>query len=130
MNLAGPEATASERRKFRKIGLAFDAKEAELALAYERIRELDAQVERMKAKKRRAIPNPNQRFMQLGEFMGGNDNDGNALNEEAEAEEEVGGEAEVDADEESEDDDLENEPPAAVRTRSGRASKLPARYTN
>jgi hypothetical protein len=72
MDLAGPEATASERLKYRKIGMAFDAKDAELALANERIRELEAQVERMKAKKRRAIPNPNQKFIQLGDFLGGN----------------------------------------------------------
>jgi hypothetical protein len=37
MDLAGANPTAADRRKFRKIGLAFDAKQAELTLANHRI---------------------------------------------------------------------------------------------
>jgi hypothetical protein len=59
-------------------------KEAELALANERIQGLEAQVERMKAKKRKAIPNPNQKFMQLVDILGGNIEAVNALNQEIE----------------------------------------------
>lgn len=130
MDLAGPNATASERRKYRKISQAFNTKDAQLALADQRIAELEAQLERMKAKKRQAIPNPNQKFMRLGEFLDGDNEDRNALNQEVEAEEEVGDEIKVNADEESEDDEVDKEPPEEVRTRSGRASKIPSRYTN
>jgi hypothetical protein len=80
MDLADPQSTASDRLEFRKIGIAFDAKQAELALAHERIRELEAQVERMKAKKRKAIPNPNRKFMELRDMLGGEKDAGNALN--------------------------------------------------
>jgi hypothetical protein len=59
MDLAGPNASASDRRKFRRIGLAYDAKEGELVLAQRRICELEAQVERLTTKKRRPIPNLN-----------------------------------------------------------------------
>lgn len=63
MNLAGPDASVTDRAKFRKIGLVYDAKQAELTIANKRIRELEAQVERIKAKKHKSIPNPNKKFI-------------------------------------------------------------------
>jgi len=60
IDLAGRNATAGDRRKLRRIGIAFDSKEAELALAKQWILELEAQVARLTTKKRKAVPNPKQ----------------------------------------------------------------------
>lgn len=45
MDLAGPNASTGDCRKFQKIGLAFDRQEAKLAIADRHIQELEAQVE-------------------------------------------------------------------------------------
>lgn len=42
INMAGLNATASERRKYRKIGIAYDEKQAELTISNKRILELEA----------------------------------------------------------------------------------------
>lgn len=130
MNLAGPNATAGDRRKFRKIGLAFDAKEAQLTIANQRIQELEAQVARLTTKKRKAVPNPNQKFMSIEDILGKDEQAEDAQNEEIEAEEEVEAEEEAEDEDDEVDDDEEVELPAEVRTRSGRQTKVPARYTN
>lgn len=130
IDLAGPNANVTARATFRKIGLAYDAKQAELTIANQRILELEAQIERMKAKKRKTIPNPNKKFMQLGEIIGGEEPDGNNLIQEVEAEiEVVGAEDEVESEMEDEDEDDFDAPPPDVQTRSGRAVKMPSRYT-
>lgn len=129
MNLAGPNASTGNRRKFRRISRAFNSKEAELAIAKQQIRELKAQVERLTTKKRKAVPNPNRKFMQIEEILGKEIRAKNTLNQEIKAQEAVVDEDdEVDVGEESEDDDEEDAPPPEVRTRSGRASKIPSRY--
>lgn len=129
MNLAGPNASAGDRLKLRKIGLAFDSKEAELTLAKRRIEELEAQVERLTTKKRKAAPNPNKKFMSIEDILGKEPEAGNALNQEIEAPQEELAEIAVAIDEEDEDNvEEEDEMPAEVRTRSGRHSKVPSRY--
>lgn len=129
IDLAGRNATAGDRRKSRRIGIAFDSKEAELALAKQRVLELEAQVARLTTKKRKAVPNPNKKFMQLREILGGKEDPGNALNQDNELEEQVEDEIAVGIDEESEDDEEEDEePPAEAITRSGRATKVPPGY--
>lgn len=129
MNLAGPNANAADRHKFRKIGLAFDAKQAQLAIANERIRELEAQVERFRHKKRKAIPNPNKKFMQIGDILDGERPAGNNLNQEVEAAIAVEGEEDEVESSSADDEEGPNDAPLPeVRTRSGRASKIPSRY--
>jgi hypothetical protein len=122
MNLAGTNASAGDRLKFRKIGLAFDSKEAELVLAKQRILELEAQVEQLTSKKRRAVPNPNKKFMLIEEILAEKPEVRNNLNREVQRVDRVEEEIAVAQDEvaESKSED-EDEPPAEVRTRSGRA---------
>jgi hypothetical protein len=129
MDMAGPNATALERRKYRQIGRAFNSKEAELAVAKRRIEELEAQVARFSTKKRKAVPNPNRKFMQIEEILGKEQQAGNALNQRIEPQQEVLAEIAVAGDEEVEDDfDEEDDMPAEVRTGSGRHTKVPRRY--
>lgn len=131
MDLAGPEASAGDRRKFRKIGLAFDRQEAQLAIANRRIQELEAQVERMATKKRRAVPNPNKKFMTIEEIMAKKPEAGNNLNQAVQPAERVEDEIAVAQEEEPESEiEDEDEPPAEIRTRSGRASNRPSRYSD
>jgi hypothetical protein len=131
MDLAGPNASAGDRLKFRKIGLAFDSKEAELALAKRRILELEAQVERLTSKKRRVVPNPNKKFMSIEDILAQKPEAGNNLNEEVQPAERVEAEIAVAQDEEPEgNSDDEDEPPAEVRTRSGRTLNRPQRYAD
>jgi len=131
IDLAGANPTAADRRKFRKIGLAFDAKQAELTLANHRIQELEAQIKRIRAKKQKAIPNTNQRFMQLGDIIGGEREAGNALIEEIVVlEEEPAAEIKVVAESIDDEEEVENDLPAEVCTCVGRATRVLKRYTD
>jgi hypothetical protein len=130
MDLAGPNCMLEERGKYRKIGIAFDYKQAELTIANKKIADLEAQIKRIKTKKRRSVPNPNRRFIQLSEILGGKKEAGNALTQNSETvEEELGGEIEVMGDSVDEEEVAEIDLPAEVRTRSGRSTRIPKRYT-
>lgn len=131
MDLAGPNASATDLAIFRKIGLAYDTKQSELSIANSRIQELEAQIKRIKAKKRKAIPNPNKKFIQLRDIMEPERVPGNALNREIKAEIEVEGEEiEVKSSDDNEEEDDNNAPPPEVRTQARRATKKPSRYTD
>lgn len=67
--LARPEPS-SLNRTFQKISGAFQRKEIELVLKDQRIQQLEAALERSKAKKRKKVPIPNKRFMQLSDILG------------------------------------------------------------
>lgn len=128
VNLAGPNASASNSLKFQKIGLAFESKKAELALAKQRILKLEVQVERLTLKKCRAVPNPNKKFMSTEEILVRKAEIENKLNREVQPADQVEDEIAVvqDEDDESNAED-EDEPPVEVRTRSGKASNRPSR---
>jgi hypothetical protein len=112
-----------DRRKFRRIWLPFDSKKAELTVSQQRIRELEAQVERLTSKKRRAVPNPNEKFMQIEEILSKKPRAEDARNREIEVQEQVGDEIDVVLDKEIEDnDEVDDDIPAEIRTRSGRQS--------
>jgi hypothetical protein len=80
-----------------------------------------------RGKKRRAIPNPNRKFITLAEALVAGDtiSRSNEAIEEAEAVEEV---IEVGGVEEDEGSDSEAEELPVVRTRAGRAVKRPRGY--
>ena len=62
--------TPRKRRRYGKIAKAFAAHEQTLATHSMRIASLEEQLDRLKrGKKRKAIPNPNRRFMTLGEAL-------------------------------------------------------------
>jgi len=68
-----------EQLKYRKVGITFNYKQAKLVLTNKKIANLKAQIKRIRAKKRRSIPNLNRRFMQLAEILGGKKKDRNTL---------------------------------------------------
>ena len=67
-NLNKAEAP-SIRQAFRKISRVFERKEIELAVKDQKIQALEAEIERLRPKKRRKIPNPNKRFIHLSEIL-------------------------------------------------------------
>ncbi|KJZ73083.1 hypothetical protein HIM_07467 [Hirsutella minnesotensis 3608] len=67
--LQKPDAS-SLKRTFRKISRAFERKEAELVLKDRKIQDLEATLDRMRPKKKKKIPNPNKRFMDLSDILG------------------------------------------------------------
>jgi hypothetical protein len=121
------------RRLISKVAKGFQALETELATKAIRITALEEELARLtRSKKRRAIPNPNRRFMEIGEALAAgepipNFKKGPQGQKRAQIEEEVvvvedvvvvGG-----ADMQSADDEEEEAP--QIRTRSGRAIKRP-----
>jgi len=67
--LSNPNA-GNLKRTFRKISKAFEDKEMELVLKDQKIQQLEAMLELKAPKKRKKIPNPNKRFMQLSNILG------------------------------------------------------------
>jgi hypothetical protein len=66
----GKNKTPSTRRRLAVIAKGFEAQEQALAEHSNKIAKLEAEVARLqRGKKRRAIPNPNRRFMTLGEVL-------------------------------------------------------------
>lgn len=132
----GKYEAPSVRRKFQKAAKAYDAISMELVLKDERIRELEAQLERVQPRKKRKIPNPNRTFMRLSECLAiGLDptleHVKEVLSQENEAIQNDPGEAIEDGEElDQPEDELEGGIPEPVRTRSGRAIQRPTRYNN
>jgi hypothetical protein len=66
----GKNKTPATRRQYSIIAKGFEAQEQALAIHTVRIASLEEQVARLtRGKKKRAIPNPNRRFMSLGEAL-------------------------------------------------------------
>jgi hypothetical protein len=66
----GKGKTPTTRRQYTVIARGFEAQEIVIASHASRITSLEEEVDRLKrGKKRRAIPNPNRRFMQLAEIL-------------------------------------------------------------
>ena len=109
-------------------GNAYGELQLQLTLAQRRIDELEAQLERGKPKKRKAIPNPNKAFMTITEIIDTQVADASEASKwrkvvEVDSDESSGESAEEDS-EGSEADDIA--PPIA--TRSGRQVSKPSRY--
>ncbi|KAG6990319.1 hypothetical protein FOFC_02347 [Fusarium oxysporum] len=118
------------RRKYSKIAKGLEALEMKVAVQNARITGLEEQTAQVRrGKKRKAVPNPNRRFMALSENLAA----GEALPDSKEAEievdvdEEVESVIEVGVRSEDESDDFMVVTKHCQRTRSGREVKKPRR---
>ena len=121
------------RRLFQKAATAFNNKVMECILKDERIRSLEAQIERLQPKKRRKIPNPNRTFMTLAECLSrGLDSTLENVYEVVDLEDEAiqGGQGGSEGEDNEEEEPLEEELPPPVHTRSGRTVQRPSRYND
>jgi hypothetical protein len=123
----GKNKSPTTRRRYNTIAKGYVQLEFELATKNNRIAALEAEVARLdKKRKRKAIPNPNKRFMLMGEAIAaGEPNAENPdLNNEPVVEEEGEEEVNEGIDEDNENDEIE----APIRyTRPGRSIKRPDR---
>ena len=118
------------RRKYSKIAKGVEALEMKVAVQNRRIASLEEQMAQLRrGKKRKAVANPNRRFMVLAEALAS----GETLGEPKEAEievdvdEEVESVIEVGVGSEDESEDLGVTTKHCQRTRSGREVKKPRR---
>lgn len=119
----------STRSKYRRIAKAFDRLHTELVLKDQRIADLEARIETLQPKrKRKKIPNPNKKFMTIGEIGGQIEADAQ------EDEEPIGGGDVVEVEEidevSSAEEEIEVAMPEPVLARSGRTIRRPSRYSN
>ncbi|KAL9564033.1 hypothetical protein ACKAV7_011807 [Fusarium commune] len=124
----GKNKSPSIRRRYSVISRGFEAQESKIASLSTRIASLEEEVSWLsRGKKRKAIPNPNKRFMTLAEALvaGETISGANQEIEEADAVEDV---IEVGGMEEVESSNSEGEELAVVCTRAGREVKIPQIY--
>ncbi|ENH66576.1 hypothetical protein FOC1_g10000933 [Fusarium oxysporum f. sp. cubense race 1] len=124
----GKNKSPSTRRRYSVISRGFEAQESKIASLGTRIASLEEEVGRLsRGKKRKAIPNPNKRFMTLAEALvaGGAISEPNEAIERADAVEDV---IEVGGMEEDERSNSEEEELTVVRTRAGREVRIPRKY--
>ncbi|KAM5528247.1 transposase [Fusarium oxysporum f. sp. phaseoli] len=124
----GKNESPSTRRRYSVISKGFEAQESKIASLSSRVASLEEEVGRLsRGKKRKAILNPNRKFMTLAEALVAGDtiSEPNQAAEETEAVEEV---IEVGGVEEDEGSNSEAEELPVARTRAGRAVKRPREY--
>ncbi|RKL05709.1 hypothetical protein BFJ70_g17078 [Fusarium oxysporum] len=124
----GKNKSPSTRRRYSVISKGFEAQESKIASLSSRVASLEEEVGRLsRGKKRKAIPNPNRKFMTLAEALVAGDviSEPHQAAEETEAVEEV---IEVGGVEENEGSNSEAEELPVARTRAGRAVKRPKEY--
>ncbi|KAJ3453418.1 hypothetical protein MRS44_017665 [Fusarium solani] len=124
----GKNKSPSTRRRYTVISRGFEAQESKIASLSIRIASLEEEVGRLsRGKKRKAIPNPNKRFMTLTEALVAGDtiSEPNEAIEGADAVEDV---IKVGGMEDDERSNSEEEELAVVRTRAGREVKIPRKY--
>ncbi|KAH7464053.1 hypothetical protein FOMA001_g17962 [Fusarium oxysporum f. sp. matthiolae] len=124
----GKNKSPSTRRRYSVISRGFEAQESKIASLSTRIASLEEEVGRLsRGKKRKAIPNPNERFMTLAEALVAGDtiSEPNEAIEGADAVEDV---IEVGGMEEDERSNSEEEELTVVRTRAGREVRKPREY--
>ncbi|KAG6978484.1 Pogo transposable element with ZNF domain [Fusarium oxysporum f. sp. conglutinans] len=124
----GKNKSPSTRRRYSVISKGFEAQESKIASLSSRVASLEEEVGRLsRGKKRKAIPNPNRKFMTLAEALVAGDaiSEPHQAAEEIEAVEEV---IEVGGAEENEGSNSEAEELPVARTRAGRAVKRPKEY--
>jgi len=124
----GKNKSPSTRRRYSVISKGFEAQESKIASLSTRIASLEEEVGRLsRGKKRRAIPNPNKKFMTLVEALV----TGETIPELIQANEETGAvEDVIEVGGMQEDESLNSEAKELliVRTRSGREVKRPRKY--
>ncbi|KAJ0128525.1 Uncharacterized protein HZ326_28379 [Fusarium oxysporum f. sp. albedinis] len=124
----GKNKSPSTRRRYSVISKWFEAQESKIASLSTRIASLEEEVGRLsRGKKRKAIPNPNKKFMTLAEALATGDTilEPNEAIERADVVEDV---IEVGGMEEDERSNSGKEELGVVRTRTGREVKRPRKY--
>ncbi|SPJ87168.1 uncharacterized protein FTOL_12193 [Fusarium torulosum] len=103
----------------------------ELALKDQKVHALEAQITRLQQKKRRKVPSPNKRFIQLSKILGGG-KEFEDIEEPVLDEIEVAVEVVDSSEEEEEEEEEEANPPdlSTVCTRSGRQIRRPEALAN
>ncbi|RYC80162.1 hypothetical protein BFJ63_vAg16956 [Fusarium oxysporum f. sp. narcissi] len=118
------------RRKYSKISKGLEALEMKVAVQNARITGLEEQMAQVRrGKKRKAVPNPNRRFMALSENLAAREAvpDSKEAEIEVDVDEEVESVIEVGVRSEDESDDFMVVTKHCQRTRSGREVKKPRR---
>ncbi|KAF4425158.1 hypothetical protein FACUT_10056 [Fusarium acutatum] len=124
----GKNKSPSMRRRYSVISRGFEAQESKIVSLSSRVASLEEEVGRLsRGKKRKAIPNPNRKFMTLAEALvvGNTISEPDQAAKEIEAVEDV---IEVGGVEEDEGLNSEAEELLVVWTRAGRAVKRPREY--
>uniref|UniRef100_A0A0D2XSW8 Transposase n=1 Tax=Fusarium oxysporum (strain Fo5176) TaxID=660025 RepID=A0A0D2XSW8_FUSOF len=124
----GKNKSPSTRRRYSVISKGFEAQESKIASLSTRIASLEEEVGRLsRGKKRKAIPNPNKKFMTLAEALAAGDTilEPNEAIERADVVEDM---IEVGGMEEDERSNSGKEELGVVRTRTGREVKRPRKY--
>jgi hypothetical protein len=124
----GKNKSPSTRRRYSVISKGFEAQESKIASLSTRIASLEEEVGRLsRGKKRKAIPNPNKKFVTLAEALAAGDTilEPNEAIERADVVEDV---IEVREMEEDERSNSGKEELGVVRTRTGREVKRPRKY--
>jgi hypothetical protein len=124
----GKNKSSSTRRRYSVISKGFEAQESKIASLSSRIASLEEEVSRLsRGKKRKAIPNPNKKFMTLAEALVAGEviSSPSRATQETEAVEDV---IEVGGVQEDESSNSKAEELPALHTRTGREVKRPRRY--
>jgi hypothetical protein len=124
----GKNKSPSTRRRYSVISKGFEAQESKIASLSSRIASLEEEVGRLsRGKKRKAIPNPNKKFMTLAEALVA----GEVISSQSRATQEteaVEGVIEVGGVQEGESSNSEVEELPVIHTRTGREVKKPRKY--
>jgi hypothetical protein len=124
----GKNKSPSTRRRYSVISKGFEAQESKIASLSTRIASLEEEVGRLsRGKKRKAIPNPNKKFMTLFEALVAEE----TISEPMQASKEMGAVEdviEVGGMQEDESSNSEAEELPVIRTRTGREVKRPRKY--
>ncbi|OBS15010.1 hypothetical protein FPOA_28835 [Fusarium poae] len=118
----------STRRRYSVISKGFEAQESKIASLRSRVASLEEQVSRLsRGEKRKAVPNPNKKFMTLAEALVAGDviSSPSRATQETEAVEDV---IEVGGVQEGESSNSAVEELPVMHTRRGRKVKKPGRY--
>lgn len=135
--MAGPNASPDSKRKAKKASKAYNQLQAELVLKNQEITALKAQIELLtKTKKRKAVPNPSKKFMQIGDIIAQGYTVENLEDGSVPEPPRKKARRQPVVVEEDEDEDAEEEPesgsdeeaPVEIQSRSGRAIRRPSRY--
>ncbi|RKL01849.1 hypothetical protein BFJ70_g17391, partial [Fusarium oxysporum] len=124
----GKNKSPSTRRRYSVLSKGFEAQESKIASLSNRIASLEEEVGRLsRGKKRKAVPNPNKRFMTLAEapVTGDTISEAKEATKEADTVEDV---IEVGGMEEVESSNSEEEELGVVCTRAGHEVKIPRKY--
>jgi hypothetical protein len=124
----GKNKSPSTRRRYSVISKGFEAQESKIASLSSRVASLEEEVSRLsRGKKRKAVPNPNKKFMTLAEALVAGDviSSPSRATQETEAVEDV---IEVGGVQEGESSNSEVEELPVIHTRRGREVKKPRRY--